>query len=80
MLKFNVFHSSHVNPFMPNIISHPYHLDESIFNFRVVGIFHFYSNFKRNFCKQTGEPDQKPQNAMSDLVLHCLPMSHKNGR
>ena len=30
------------------------------------GIFHFYSNFKRNFCL-----------AASDLVLHCLPMSHK---
>ena len=29
------------------------------------GIFHFYSNFKRNFCKRTVEN------------LHCLPMSHK---
>ena len=25
----------------------------------------------------SGEPDQTPQNAASDLVLHCLPMSHK---
>ena len=31
------------------------------------GIFHLYSNFKRNFCKQTVE----------NLVLHCLPMSHR---
>ena len=25
----------------------------------------------------SGEPDQTPQNAASDLVLHCLPMYHK---
>ena len=34
--------------------------------------------FKRNFCKQTVEkPEQTPRFAASDLVLHCLPMSHK---
>ena len=32
------------------------------------GIFHLYSNFERNFSKQT---------AASDLVLHCLPISQK---
>ena len=31
------------------------------------GIFHFYSNFKRNFCLQTVE----------NLVLHCLPFPTK---
>ena len=36
------------------------------------GIVHFYSNYKRNFCKQTVE-----SLAASDLVLHCLPVSHK---
>ena len=56
------------------------------------GIFHFYSNFERLFCKQTvenlirccvlwqansKEPDQMPCFAASDLVLHCLPMPHK---
>ena len=42
------------------------------------GIFHFYSNIKRNVCKQTVEkPDQTPQNAASCLVLRCLQMSHK---
>ena len=25
----------------------------------------------------SGEPDQTPCYAASDLVLHCLPMSHK---
>ena len=33
---------------MPNGIPHPYLLDDSISNFRVVGgIFHFHSNFKK---------------------------------
>ena len=35
------------------------------------GIFHLDSIFKRNFCKQTVE-----NLAASDLVLHCLLMSH----
>ena len=37
------------------------------------GIFHFYSNFKRAFCKQTVET----QNVASDLGLHCLRTFHK---
>ena len=37
------------------------------------GIFHFYSNFKRAFCKQTVET----KNVASDLDLHCLRTSHK---
>ena len=37
------------------------------------GIFHFYSNFKRAFCKQTVET----QNVASDLGLYCLRTSHK---
>ena len=41
------------------------------------GTFHFYSNFKRNFCKQTGEPDQMLHFAVSDMVLHSLSTSHK---
>ena len=44
----------------------------------LVGIFQFYSNFKRYFCLQTLEnPDQTPRFAASDLVLYCLPMFHK---
>ena len=35
--------------------------------------FHFYSNFNRTLCKQTVEN----LIAASDLVLHCLPMSHQ---
>ena len=42
------------------------------------GIFHFYSFFKRNFCKQTVENlIGRRVFAASYLVLHCLPMSHK---
>ena len=41
---------------MPNVFFHLYQLDDSVSNFRVVGwYFSFYSNFKRNFCKQTVE-------------------------
>ena len=58
---------------MPNVFSHPYQLDESISHFRVVGwYFSFYSNFRRNFCKQTLENLIRRQ-----MVLHCSPMSHK---
>ena len=43
------------------------------------GSFSFHSNFKRTFCKQanTGDPDQTPHYAASDLGMHCLPMPHK---
>ena len=42
------------------------------------GIFHFNLNFERNFClKNSREPDQISRFTASDLVLHCLPMSHK---
>ena len=44
------------NPFMPNVLSHPYQSDDSISNLGLLGgIFHFYSNFKRNVYKQTVE-------------------------
>ena len=59
---------------MPNGISHPYHLDESISVLRVVG---WYFSFLFNFFKKYADPDQTPHSAASDLGLHCLPMSHK---
>ena len=61
------------NPFMPNVVS--YILINWMNPFLILGlldvIFHFYSNFKRNFCKQTVE------NLIRRCVLHCLPMSYK---
>ena len=46
-----------INPFMRNGFSNPYKLDEPISKFLKMlgGIFHFNSNLKRNFCKQTVE-------------------------
>ena len=39
-------------------------------------------NFSIQVLKETansGEPDQTPHYAASDLVLHCLPMPHNKG-
>ena len=50
------------NPFMPNVFSHPYQLDEFIFYLMVVG---WYFSFLFKFYMQilqasSGEPDQTP--------------------
>ena len=52
-----LFLTSGFNPFKPNRISHCSQLDQSISVLRVVGWYFsfFFSNFKRNFCKQTSE-------------------------
>ena len=44
-----------VNPFMSNVFSHPYQLDESIFNCRILGGIFLFLKFKRHFCKQKGK-------------------------
>ena len=69
----------YLSPFKPNGNSHFYQLVQSISNFRVVGwYFSFLFKFQKNLLlANSGEPDQTPQFAASDLVLHCLPMSHK---
>ena len=38
------------------------------------GIFHFYSNLDGTICLQANSGDT---DVVSDLSLHCLPMSHK---
>ena len=68
-----------INPFKLNVISHCYQLDESISNFWVDDwyfSFLFIFQLKLLFAN-SGEPDQTPHFAAFDLVLHCLPMSHK---
>ena len=60
---------------MLNVFSHPYQLDQSISNFRVVDGWYYTFLFK--FKRNRRELDQTPHFAVSDLVLHCLPMSHK---
>ena len=36
-----------------------------------------YFAFVSKFQLNSGDPDQTPLSAASDLGLHCLPMSHK---
>ena len=44
------------------------------------GIFHLYSNLKEHISEaNSGHPDQTPQNATSDLGLHCLPIPPLKG-
>ena len=68
---------------MPNWISCPYHLDknldENIFEFKGWWMvnFNFIRILKVHLCANSAKPDQMPQSAASDLVFHCLPMSHK---
>ena len=60
-----------INPFKPNGISHYYQLDQFFSVLRVVG--RYFSYLSAN----SGNPDQTPHFAASDLGLHYLPMSHK---
>ena len=67
------------NPFTPNVFSHPYQLDESIFNFRVVGRYLFsFNQIFRLLLANSGDPDQTLRFAVSNLVLHCLQVSNKD--
>ena len=64
---------------MTNGISHPYHLEESIFIFRGIRskisfLFHFSMRF---LSANRIAPDGTPRFTASHLGLFCLPMSHK---
>ena len=57
-----------------------YQKEERISNFGVVGWYFLFiciQILKKNMFANSGEPDQTPQNAASDLGLHCLPLSDK---
>ena len=41
------------------------------------GIFHFIRILIEHSVSNSGDRDQMPQNAASDLGLYCLPLSHK---
>ena len=63
---------------MTNRLSHPYHLDESIFIFRGMGggviiLISFLDEKKANRIA----PDGTPRFAASHLGLFCLLISHK---
>ena len=59
MLNSEFFHFMRTafNPFMPNGISHRYHLEQSIYVLRDVSLLGgiFYSSFNRKLCRQTVE-------------------------
>ena len=61
---------------MPNVFPHHYQLDESTSNF---GVVEWYFFILIQILKETSvsKPDQTPRFVASNLVLHCLPMSHK---
>ena len=60
---------------MTNGLSHPYHLEESIFILGASGVFiHFSMKFVKTIRII---PNGTPRFATSHLVLFCLPMSHK---
>ena len=69
-----------VNPLVTNELSHPYHLDESIFIFRGIRInFSFLFHFLMKIMSANRiAPGGMPHFAASHLRLFCLPMSHKN--
>ena len=60
MMKLNVF-----NPFMTNVFCHPYQLDESISNFRIVrwyfSIFFFIFLLLKLLSAYSGDPDRTPR-------------------
>ena len=68
--------SDHViNPVMPNGIPPlPYQLDKPSC---WVKIYNYIQILKVHSVSKSVEPDQMSHLAESDLVLHCLPMSHK---
>ena len=64
---------------MTNKLSHPYHLDESIFIFRRIrSEFSFSFYFSMKFFEANRiAPDGTPRFAVSHLGKFCLPMSNK---
>ena len=67
-----------INPNMPSGFVHPFQLDESISNSRGVWFIFFFFSFLFLIeirLANSGDPDQMPLSATSDLGLHCLPMT-----
>ena len=71
---------------MLKVFSHPYQLNESLSNFRIVGwYFSFlFMSLKNLLFADSRESDRMqhsvvsdllPHSVVSDLVLHCMPMS-----
>ena len=67
------------NPLVTNRLSHPYHLNESIFTFRDIrGNFSFLFHCSTKIISANRiASDGMPRYAASHLRLFCLLMSHK---
>ena len=68
-----------INPVVTNGLSHPYHLDETIFIFRGIRSnfsFLFHISMKIIIANRIAQ-DATPRFAAAHLVLFFLPMSHK---
>ena len=69
------------NPLVTNGLSHPYHLDESIFTIRGIRSIYFFSflfHFSMKFMKTDRlAPDGTTRFAASHRGLFYLPMYHK---
>ena len=71
--------SIHINPYVTNGFSYPYHLDEYSFICRGIRsrfLFSFYFSMKFKVANRI-VLDGTPRFAASHLVIFCLPMSHK---
>ena len=62
------------NPFNLNGICHYYQVGQSILVLRAAG-WYFFPNFNKTFFIRKQWRDAA--SAVSDLGLHCLPMSHR---
>ena len=66
------------NPLVANGLSHPYHLDESIFILRGIGNIFFLFHFSMKIMQANRiAPDRTPRFAASHLGLFCFHISHK---
>ena len=70
--KYHCWFSALINLHLPNVLFHPYQLDESIFHLTIVNwclFFHFYPIFYRNSCEQTVQAQIKRLILFTDLDL-----------
>ena len=73
-----MFYKTTINPLVANGLSHPYHLDESIFILGASGvIFHFYFIFDEIPVSKQNSPRWDAMFCGVTSGIFCLPMSRK---
>ena len=65
-----------INPLLSGGLFHPYILEESICYLRGIrcNFLGLFASRQKLLLANSGNPDQMPHYAASDLGLHCLPM------